>query len=123
MGSGGFRKACKAKNTATGSNPTTWVVKRCLDNVKREIEDLGLSVEEHTKNIVQMHTLAKNIASQLTKKVNKKEITVDFGDRLQFKDVFFPSLVVRLLPWKNSFKVTSLSMPITLERFMHQRRI
>jgi hypothetical protein len=93
LGSGGFRKAYKARSSHPGYNHTTWVVKRYLDHVAKEIkEDLGLSMEEHTKKIVQMHALAKNIASQLTRKVNEDDLTTQYGETLKFKDVFFANL-------------------------------
>jgi hypothetical protein len=90
LGSGGFRTAYKATSSYSGYNHTTWVVKKYLDHVKKEIkEDLRLSMEEHTKKIVQMHALAKNIASQLTKKVKEEGLTTQYGETLKFKDVFF----------------------------------
>ena len=48
-----------------------------------------MTLEEHTRKIVQMHPLAKNVASQLAKKVKEDNLTVQFGDVLEFKDVFF----------------------------------
>ena len=81
LGSGGFRKAYKARNSYPGYNHTTWVVKTYLDDVGKEIqEDLEMTLEEHTRKIVQMHTLAKNVASQLAKKVKEDNLTVQFGD-------------------------------------------
>ena len=56
---------------------------------KETKEDLCLSMEEHTKKIVQMNALAKNIASQLTKKVKEEGLTTQYGETLKFKDVFF----------------------------------
>ena len=52
----GFRKVFKA----TGSGEfkgSTWVVKRCLGNGKKDILGLGQSLEEHTKKVVQMDYL------------------------------------------------------------------
>ncbi len=49
-------------------------------------------MEGHTRKIVQMHALAKNIASQLTRKVNEEGLTTQYGETLKFKDVFFANL-------------------------------
>ena len=51
-----------------------------------------MTVEEHTKRIIQMHALAKNVASQLTKKVKEAGVTTEYGETLKFKDVFFAKL-------------------------------
>ena len=52
-------------------------------------EELGMTMEEHTKRIVLMHVLAKNFASQLTKKVKEDGLTTQYGGTIEFKDVFF----------------------------------
>ena len=86
LGCGGFRKAYKVRSTSAGYNHSTWVVKKYLHDVEKEIQ------EEHTRKIVQMHTLGKNVASQRARKVKEDNLTVQFADVLEFKDVFFAKI-------------------------------
>ena len=39
-----------------------------------------------------MHALAKNFAGQLTKKVEERKVSTEFGETLRFKDIYFAKL-------------------------------
>jgi hypothetical protein len=43
---------------------------------------------EHTKKVVQMHMLAKNLAEQLKKKLKEDGKLEDYGQILQFKKIY-----------------------------------
>ena len=64
FGTGGFRKVFKASGTGEFKG-STWVVKRYLENAKKDILELGQSLEDHTKKVVQMHYLARNFTAKL----------------------------------------------------------
>ena len=44
-----------------------WVLKRYKEESVNGMKELGIKEEEHARKQVQMHTLAQNIASQMTK--------------------------------------------------------
>ncbi|CAB3977778.1 transient receptor potential cation channel subfamily M member 6-like [Paramuricea clavata] len=88
--SSGFRKAYKASSNTAGFEGKDWVVKRYLEKVVNEVtNDLGQSMEEQTKKVVQMHHLSKNFADQLSKTVKQKNICEKFGPVMQFQMVYF----------------------------------
>ena len=64
FGTGDFQKAFKASGSGEYKG-STWVVKRYLENAKKDILELGQSLEEHTKKVVQMHYLARNFTAKL----------------------------------------------------------
>lgn len=93
IGEGGFRKAFKASSTSPGFSGRTWVVKRFLEHVVKEIEgDLGQSMEDHTKKVIQMHNLSKNFADQLAQTIKDKNVSEQFGPVLKFEEVHFGKL-------------------------------
>ena len=88
LGNGGFRQALEAKSSSTNSNTSLWVVEEYLPKAIKEItEDIKITVEEHTKKVVQMHARAKNIAEQLDKKVQELNVSKKFGEALKYKDI------------------------------------
>ena len=92
LGRGGFRTAYKAKSSYPGYNHTGWVVKKYLDecrkgNERRALNDYGRTYEKNSSN-----ALAKNFAFQLTKKVKKDGLTTQYGETIEFKDVFFEKI-------------------------------
>lgn len=90
LGEGGFRKAFKASSSTRGFAAQTWVVKRFLEDVVKDIVgDLGQSMEDHTKKVIQMHHLSKNFADQLAKIVKEQNVGEKFGPLLQFETVYF----------------------------------
>ena len=54
FGSGGFRKAYKARSTTPGFSSQTWVVKKFLPEAITGIEALGQTIEGQTTKAVQM---------------------------------------------------------------------
>ena len=93
LGKGGFREAFKARSSSTGFSGVTWVVKRYLPRVCKEIvNDLNQTMEQHTKKVVQMHALAKNFAGQLIKKVEEHKVSTEFGEALKFKGELNPKI-------------------------------
>lgn len=94
LGQGGFRKAFKASSSTHGFDGQTWVVKRFLEDVIHDITaDLGQSMEDHTKKVIQMHQLSKNFTDQLAKIVKEKNVGEQFGPVLQFEVVYFGKMV------------------------------
>ena len=84
LGSGGFRQAFKARSSSPNVNNATWVVKKYLARAAKEItEDIKITIEEHTKKVVQMHALAKNIADHLSKKVQELNVSKEFRETLK----------------------------------------
>lgn len=63
---GGFRKAYKCESYDE-KFPDMWVLKRYKEESVNGMKELGIKEEEHARKQVQMHTLAQNIASQMTK--------------------------------------------------------
>ena len=75
LGSGGFRQAFKARSSSTTFNTSICVEKKYLPETVKEItEDIKITIEEHTRKVVQMHTLAKTLLSNLAKKFKKTAI-------------------------------------------------
>ena len=69
FGSGGFRDAYKAISLARGFANKTWVVKKFKEKSIEGLENMMQTVEQHTKKVVQMHCLARNIAAKLHKEL------------------------------------------------------
>ena len=67
IGEGGFREAFKATSKPQGFQGRDWVLKKYLQSAENTIAETNQTVEQHTMKVVQMHTLAKNFASQLKK--------------------------------------------------------
>lgn len=51
-----------------------------------------ITIEEHTKKVVQMHALTKNIADQLKKKAQELNVSKEFGETLKFKNIYLAKL-------------------------------
>ena len=93
LGSGGFRQAFKARSSSPNFNNAIWVVKKYLPRAAKEItEDIQITIEEHTKKVVQMHALTKNIADQLSKKVQELNVSKEFGETLKFRNIYLAKL-------------------------------
>ena len=93
LGSGGFRQAFKARSSSTNFNNATWVVKKYLPSaVKESTEDIKITIEEHTKKVVQMHALAKNIPDRLSKKVQERNVSKEFGETLKYRSIYLAKL-------------------------------
>lgn len=93
FGSGGFRQAFKARSSSPNFSNAVWVVKKYLPSTAEEItEDIKITIEEHTKKVVQMHALTKNIADQLSKKVLELNVSKEFGETLKLKNIYLAKL-------------------------------
>ena len=93
LGTGGFRQAFKATSQTKGFDHTTWVVKKYLAQTVLDIEVLGQTVEQHTKKIVQMHSLARNFTARLQQEVVTKANLADkFGPVFQYNKIYFGQL-------------------------------
>ncbi len=90
LGTGGFRKAFKATSKTKGFDQTEWVVKKYLPKTVSDIEMLGQTVEQHTKKIVQMHSLARNFTARLQKEIVTTADLVDkFGPVFKYNQIYF----------------------------------
>ena len=87
FGTGGFRKAFKASGSGEFKG-STWVVKRYLENAKKDILELGQSLEEHTKKVVQMHYLARNFTAKLKEELVAQDNEILFGETFYYKKIF-----------------------------------
>ena len=87
FGIGGFRKAFKASGSGEFKG-STWVVKRYLENAKKDILELGQSLEEHTKKVVQMHYLARNFTAKLKEELVAQDNEILFGETFSYKKIF-----------------------------------
>ena len=88
FGTGGFRRAFQASSTTAGFHNCKWVVKKYLQAAVDNIEAVKQTVEQHTKKVVQMHMLAKNIATKLQSELAKDDALVLYGETLKYKKVF-----------------------------------
>ena len=69
LGIGGFRQAFKARSSSPNFSNAVWVVKKYLPSTAKEItEDIKITIEEHTKKVVQMHAFTKTLLSNLVRK-------------------------------------------------------
>ena len=69
FGVGGFRKAFKSKSMGKDFLKNTWVVKKYLATAIEDIQATGQTIEQHTKKVVQMHYLSRNIAARMEKEL------------------------------------------------------
>lgn len=88
FGSGGFRNAYKATTKHPEFNCPTWVIKRYLPEALKSIDEVGQTIEEHTRKVVQMHLLARNFALQLEEKIKQNGIS-SFGEVFKYKMIYF----------------------------------
>jgi hypothetical protein len=84
--SGAFRDAFRAKCRDTSSGLAgEWVIKKYRDEAVTTIqEQLQMSVEDHTRKLVQMHAVARNLTSRFSVKVPQ-----EFGEAFQYGKVFY----------------------------------
>ena len=88
LGSGGFRQAFKARSSSPNFSNAIWVVQKYLPSATKEItEDIKITIEEHTRKGVQMHTLPKNIAEQHGKK-GQELVSKEFGETVKFRNIY-----------------------------------
>lgn len=61
---------------------------KCLS---KEFSDTGC-IEQHTKKVVQMHGLAKNIADQIERKVKRLNVDKEFGETFKYHNVYLAKI-------------------------------
>ena len=88
FGIGGFRKAFQATSKTTGFQNCKWVVKKYLPAAVENIEAIKQTLEQHTKKVVQMHMLAKNIAAKLQNELSKEDALELYGETLKYKKIY-----------------------------------
>lgn len=88
IGEGGFRRAYKATTRHPMFKSKTWVLKWYLPKAVENIIATGISTHDHAKKAVQMHVLARNFASQLTKSI-KPEAVSKFGETFRYRNVYY----------------------------------
>lgn len=86
--SGGFRQAFKAFSKSGTFKGKEWVVKKYLPATLSVIEQMSETTETHTKKVVQMHSLARNMAANLQLAVKRLNKEKEFGDSLYYNDIF-----------------------------------
>ena len=79
FGRGGFRLARKATSNSPNFKWKTYVVKYFLPGTKDIITQLGETEMDHARKSVQMHSLAKHFAEQISAKVQKDGNEEVFG--------------------------------------------
>ena len=89
FGVGGFRKAFKAKSLEKEFTSNTWVVKKYMAKAVEDITTTGQTVEQHTKKVVQMHYLARNMAARLEEELKKKDVIALFEPTMKYNRIFF----------------------------------
>eukprot|EP00794_Sanderia_malayensis_P013427 gene13427-14807_t len=88
FGTGGFRSAFKAYSTSQNLGATEWVVKKYLQCAVDVINATKQSLEQHTRKVVQMHTLAKNFAHKLEMQLGKDRKLDEYGDTLKYRKLY-----------------------------------
>ena len=88
LGTGGFRQAFKATSKTKGFDHAEWVVKKYLSKTVSDIEMLGQTVEQHTKKIVQMHSLARNFTARLHQQITA-DLVGKFGPVFKYNKIYF----------------------------------
>jgi hypothetical protein len=79
IGTGGCRQAFKATSQTKSFHKAPWLAKTNLAKTLEDVEFLGLTVEQHTQKVVQMHNLARNFAARLNKEVVTSDKAAKFG--------------------------------------------
>ena len=77
----GFRDAFKAIDV---SNKSVWVVKKYIEKAVSNMELLDISLEDHARKQVQLHSAARNVAQRLA-----KAAPVEFGQKFSYHKVYF----------------------------------
>ena len=84
---GGFRKAFKA---TTSERELLWVIKKYLPEAEQIIKPTNqtLTLEQHTRKVVQMHTLARIFAKRLQQELKRAGNLELYGQTLKYKKIF-----------------------------------
>ena len=97
---GAFRDAFRATTIGKDAAQTAWVVKRYQEEAVKTIkDDLGMSLEDHTRKQVQMSAVARHLTKRFAKNV-PHELVV----HLSMPKFFLLCLKSNQLPLKSLFK-------------------
>ena len=98
---GAFRDAFRATTIGKDAAQTAWVVKRYQEEAVKTIkDDLGMSLEDHTRKQVQMSAVARHLTKRFA-----KNVPPEFGGTLEYVKVFF-------------FFAVFKKQPVTIEEFV-----
>lgn len=82
---GAFRNAYRGKATGKEVMPNEWVLKQYQEKAISTIEqDLKMTLEDHTRKQVQMHSVTRNIAKHFS-----KDVPSSFGKTFEYNKVYF----------------------------------
>ena len=82
FGHGGFRKAYRCESEDKNF-PGLWVLKKYKEKALEDMAQVGLEEEDHARKQAQMHALAKNVASQVSKYVDH-----EFGEVFSYDNMY-----------------------------------
>ena len=82
FGEGGFRKAYRCESEDNNFSGL-WVLKKYNEKALEDMAQVGMEEEEHARKQSQMHALAKNVASQVSKYVDH-----EFGEFFSYDSMF-----------------------------------
>ena len=122
IGNGGFWKAFKATTSERELSDTLWVIKKYLPEAEQIIKATNQTLEQHTRKVVQMHTLARTFAKRLeqgSKRAGNLEL---YGQTLKYKKIFFGKKVVGLLHVRETSQSTSITMDFSVSLFQIFRK-
>ena len=88
IGTGGFRKAFKATTSERELSDTLWVIKKYLPEAQQIIKATNQTLEQRTRKVVQMHTLARNFAKRLEQELKRAGNLELYGQTLKYKKIF-----------------------------------
>ena len=88
LGKGGFREAFIATTDHPKFKKSKWVVKKYLPETLDIISKTGQTTEQHTKKVVQIHLLAKNVAEQLSQERKNNEVLDNYGETLRYNQIY-----------------------------------
>ena len=82
---GAFRDAFRATTIGKDAAQTAWVVKRYQEEAVKTIkDDLGMSLEDHTRKQVQMSAVVRHLTKRFA-----KNVPPEFGGTFEYAKVFF----------------------------------
>ena len=88
FGVGGFQQAFKSTSSAAEFSKVTGVVKRYLEGSGKDIAATNQTVKQHTKKVVQMHSLSRSFVACLHQVLGQRNQLECFGETLKYNKVF-----------------------------------
>ena len=81
-------KAFNATTSERELSDTLWVIKKYLPEAGQIIKATNQTLEQHTREVVQMHTLARNFAKRLKQELKRAGNLELYGQTLKYKKIF-----------------------------------